>query len=50
MKKPHLRPEGIYDKEVALEKIKSLKGSDNVNSMTILLWWSYCRNEKEEGS
>ncbi|CAL9023128.1 unnamed protein product [Prunus brigantina] len=36
--------QGIYDKDGALEKIKSLKGFDDGNSLTNLLWWIHSRN------
>ncbi|CAB4305353.1 unnamed protein product [Prunus armeniaca] len=35
--------QGIYDKEGALEKIRSLKGFDDGNSLTNLLWWIHSR-------
>jgi endo-1,3(4)-beta-glucanase len=35
--------QGIYDNEVALKNIKSLKGFEDGNSMTNLLWWIYSR-------
>ncbi|KAF3443939.1 hypothetical protein FNV43_RR13629 [Rhamnella rubrinervis] len=41
--------EGIYDNEDALEKIRSLNGFDDGNSLSNLLWWIHSRNEKEEG-
>ena len=41
--------EGIYDKEGALEKVKKLKGYDDGNSLTNLLWWIYTRGDEEEG-
>ncbi|KAF7822348.1 putative endo-1,3(4)-beta-glucanase [Senna tora] len=42
--------EGIYDKESALEKIRKLKGFDDGNSFTNLLWWIHSRgDEVEEG-
>lgn len=37
--------EGIYDKENALEKIRKLKGFDDGNSLTNLLWWIYSRGQ-----
>ncbi|OVA06445.1 Glycoside hydrolase [Macleaya cordata] len=40
--------EGLYDKEGALEKIRSLKGYDDGNSLTNLLWWIHSRGEEEE--
>ncbi|KAF3443938.1 hypothetical protein FNV43_RR13628 [Rhamnella rubrinervis] len=42
--------EGIYDKEGALEKVKSLNGYDDGNSLSNLLWWIHSRDvEEEEG-
>ncbi|KAL5080408.1 hypothetical protein RYX36_008829 [Vicia faba] len=35
--------QGIFDKEVALKNIKSLKGFEDGNSMTNLLWWLHSR-------
>jgi len=35
--------QGIYDNEGALKNIKSLKGFEDGNSMTNLLWWIYSR-------
>ncbi|CAI8594170.1 unnamed protein product [Vicia faba] len=35
--------QGIYDKESALEKIRSLKSFDDGNSFTNLLWWIHSR-------
>ncbi|KAF3443937.1 hypothetical protein FNV43_RR13627 [Rhamnella rubrinervis] len=35
--------EGIYDKESALEKIRSLKAFDDGNSFSNLLWWIHSR-------
>lgn len=40
--------EGIYDKESALQKIRSLNGFDDGNSLTNLLWWIHSRDEEEE--
>ncbi|KAF9684075.1 hypothetical protein SADUNF_Sadunf04G0079900 [Salix dunnii] len=40
--------EGIYDKEIALEKIKNLNGHDDGNSLTNLLWWIHSRGDEEE--
>ncbi|KAL8211024.1 hypothetical protein R6Q57_005461 [Mikania cordata] len=39
--------EGVYDKDVALEKIRSLKGYDDGNSLTNLLWWIFSREDDE---
>ncbi|KAF3439921.1 hypothetical protein FNV43_RR18199 [Rhamnella rubrinervis] len=42
--------EGIYDKKDALEKVKSLNGYDDGNSLSNLLWWIHSRDmEEEEG-
>ncbi|KAL5704449.1 endo-1,3(4)-beta-glucanase [Ranunculus cassubicifolius] len=42
--------EGIYDKEGALEKIKKLKGHDDGNSLSNLLWWIHSRGDgKDDG-
>eukprot|EP00261_Vitis_vinifera_P026887 XP_010660514.2 PREDICTED: LOW QUALITY PROTEIN: probable endo-1,3(4)-beta-glucanase ARB_01444 [Vitis vinifera] len=41
--------EGIYDKEVALEKIGKLSGYDDGNSLTNLLWWIHSRGDEGEG-
>ena len=35
--------EGIYDKENALEQIRKLKGFDDGNSFTNLLWWIHSK-------
>ncbi|XP_028769475.1 endo-1,3(4)-beta-glucanase 2-like [Neltuma alba] len=35
--------EGIYDQENALKKIRKLKGFDDGNSLTNLLWWVHSR-------
>ncbi|KAJ9540679.1 hypothetical protein OSB04_027185 [Centaurea solstitialis] len=42
--------EGVYEKEVALEKIKRLSGHDDGNSLTNLLWWIFSRDDCEDGS
>ncbi|XP_062152032.1 glucan endo-1,3-beta-D-glucosidase ARB_01444-like, partial [Alnus glutinosa] len=39
--------EGIYDKEGALEKIRTLNGFDDGNSLTNLLWWIHSRGDEE---
>ncbi|KAF5749948.1 Endo-1 3(4)-beta-glucanase 1 [Tripterygium wilfordii] len=39
--------EGIYDTERALEKIRNLKGYDDGNSLTNLLWWIHSRGYGE---
>ncbi|KAD5961032.1 hypothetical protein R6Q59_014021 [Mikania micrantha] len=41
--------EGVYDKNGAIEKIRSLKGYDDGNSLTNLLWWIFSREDGEEG-
>ncbi|KAL6997041.1 endo-1,3(4)-beta-glucanase [Sarracenia purpurea var. burkii] len=41
--------EGVYDNEVALSKIRNLKGFDVGNSLTNLLWWIHSRGDQEEG-
>ncbi|RLM75115.1 putative endo-1,3(4)-beta-glucanase 2 [Panicum miliaceum] len=35
--------EGIYDREAALAKTRALKGHDDGNSLTNLLWWLHSR-------
>ncbi|PON93530.1 Endo-1,3(4)-beta-glucanase [Trema orientale] len=40
--------EGLYDKESALQKVRSLNGYDDGNSLTNLLWWIHSRDEEEE--
>ncbi|KAM6572873.1 hypothetical protein CsatA_016953 [Cannabis sativa] len=40
--------EGLYDKESALQKIRSLNGHDDGNSLTNLLWWIHSRDGEEE--
>ncbi|KAL8118606.1 glucan endo-1,3-beta-D-glucosidase-like [Apium graveolens] len=42
--------EGIYDQNSALKRIKKLKGYDDGNSLSNLLWWIYSRRGKDEGS
>ena len=39
--------EAIYDKASALEKIRNLKGFDDGNSLSNLLWWVHSRGEDE---
>ncbi|XP_062009686.1 glucan endo-1,3-beta-D-glucosidase 1-like [Rosa rugosa] len=41
--------QGIYDKQGALEKIRNLKGYDDGNSLTNLLWWIHSRGEEGDG-
>lgn len=38
--------EGVYDKEDALVKIRSLNGFDDGNSLSNLLWWVHSRGEE----
>ncbi|TKY50062.1 putative endo-1,3(4)-beta-glucanase 2 [Spatholobus suberectus] len=40
--------EGTYDKESALQKVRSLKVFDDGNSMNNLLWWIHSRGDVEE--
>lgn len=40
--------EGIYDNENAVEKIRNLKGYDDGNSLTNLLWWIHSRGNADE--
>nr|GEY77252.1 probable endo-1,3(4)-beta-glucanase [Tanacetum cinerariifolium] len=37
--------EGVYDKDIALEKIRSLKGHDDGNSLSNMLWWIHSRDD-----
>lgn len=39
---------GVYEKEVALNMVGSLKGFDDGNSLTNLLWWIHSRDEGNE--
>ncbi|MFS7974139.1 putative glucan endo-1,3-beta-D-glucosidase [Helianthus anomalus] len=41
--------EGVYEKEVALEKIRKLSGNDDGNSLSNLLWWIHSRDEGDQG-
>ncbi|KNA16238.1 hypothetical protein SOVF_090940 [Spinacia oleracea] len=41
--------EGIYEKENALQKIRNLKGYDDGNSLSNLLWWIHSRGDGAEG-
>ncbi|KAL8231407.1 hypothetical protein R6Q57_001185 [Mikania cordata] len=41
--------EGIYEKDVAIEKIRKLSGHDDGNSLSNLLWWIYSRGDDGEG-
>ncbi|MED6126293.1 hypothetical protein PIB30_076988 [Stylosanthes scabra] len=40
--------EGVYDSESALEKIRSLKGFDDGNSFSNLLWWIHSRGSSDD--
>ncbi|XP_027358054.1 probable endo-1,3(4)-beta-glucanase ARB_01444 isoform X2 [Abrus precatorius] len=40
--------QGIYDNEGASQKIRSLNGFDDGNSLTNLLWWIHSRGDEEE--
>ncbi|RZB70933.1 probable endo-1,3(4)-beta-glucanase ARB_01444 [Glycine soja] len=40
--------QGIYDDEGAMQKIRSLNGFDDGNSLTNLLWWIHSRSDDEE--
>ncbi|XP_058776278.1 glucan endo-1,3-beta-D-glucosidase 1-like [Vicia villosa] len=40
--------QGVYDNEGALEKIRKLKGFDDGNSFTNLLWWIHSRGDGVE--
>ncbi|XP_057970943.1 glucan endo-1,3-beta-D-glucosidase 1 [Malania oleifera] len=40
--------EGIYNEVRALEKIRTLNGHDDGNSLTNILWWIYSRGDNEE--
>ncbi|KAK9742471.1 hypothetical protein RND81_03G175500 [Saponaria officinalis] len=40
--------EGIYDKGSALDKIRNLKGFDDGNSLSNLLWWIHSRGDDQE--
>ncbi|KAI3768426.1 hypothetical protein L2E82_19095 [Cichorium intybus] len=40
--------QGVYEKEIAVESIRKLKGHDDGNSLSNLLWWIYSRDEGEE--
>ncbi|XP_076959848.1 glucan endo-1,3-beta-D-glucosidase-like [Bidens hawaiensis] len=35
--------EGVYDKEIALKKIRKLTGHDDGNSLSNMLWWIFSR-------
>ena len=40
--------QGIYDSEGALQRVRSLNGFDDGNSLTNLLWWIHSRSDEEE--
>ncbi|KAL0681111.1 hypothetical protein Bca4012_047958 [Brassica carinata] len=40
--------ESMYDKDGAMEKVKGLKGHDDGNSLSNLLWWIHSRNSGDE--
>ncbi|XP_039157593.1 probable endo-1,3(4)-beta-glucanase ARB_01444 [Eucalyptus grandis] len=40
--------EGIFDQSSALEKVRSLSGFDDGNSISNLLWWIHSRGDEEE--
>ncbi|EOA20018.1 hypothetical protein CARUB_v10000292mg [Capsella rubella] len=40
--------ESIYDKDGAIEKVKGLKGHDDGNSLTNLLWWIHSRKSGDD--
>ncbi|QHO09482.1 hypothetical protein HN51_067977 [Arachis hypogaea] len=40
--------EGIYDNQIALKKIRSLKCFDCGNSLSNLLWWIHSRDDEEK--
>ncbi|XP_031481517.1 ascus wall endo-1,3(4)-beta-glucanase [Nymphaea colorata] len=40
--------EAIYDKKSALQKIRTLNGHDDGNSLTNLLWWAYSRRDGDD--
>ncbi|XP_077228346.1 protein FAR1-RELATED SEQUENCE 1-like [Tasmannia lanceolata] len=42
------RNQEVYDKETALEKIRSLNGFDDGNSLSNLLWWVHSRGDGDE--
>lgn len=41
--------QGVYDKEGALCNIRNLRGFDDGNSISNLLWWVHSRDDDEEG-
>ncbi|XP_020205840.1 probable endo-1,3(4)-beta-glucanase ARB_01444 [Cajanus cajan] len=40
--------QGVYDNEGALKKIRSLKGYDDGNSLSNLLWWIHSRGDTND--
>lgn len=40
--------EGIYEKDSALHKVRSLSGFDDGNSLSNLLWWIHSRGHNDE--
>ncbi|KAK3413568.1 hypothetical protein EUGRSUZ_I02117 [Eucalyptus grandis] len=40
--------EGIFDQGSAMEKVRSLSGFDDGNSISNLLWWIHSRGDEEE--
>ncbi|KAL7612402.1 hypothetical protein Lser_V15G07562 [Lactuca serriola] len=40
--------EGVYEKQIALEKMRSLTGYDDGNSLTNLLWWIFSRDDDDD--
>ncbi|XP_076896621.1 glucan endo-1,3-beta-D-glucosidase-like [Bidens hawaiensis] len=42
--------EGVYEKDVAVEKIRGLSGYDDGNSLSNLLWWVFSRGDENEGT
>ncbi|KAF8012790.1 hypothetical protein BT93_I0826 [Corymbia citriodora subsp. variegata] len=40
--------EGVYDQGSGLEKVRSLYGFDDGNSMSNLLWWIHSRGDEED--
>jgi endo-1,3(4)-beta-glucanase len=40
--------QGVYDDESGLQKIRSLNGFDDGNSLTNLLWWIHSRGNEDE--
>lgn len=40
--------QGVYDREGALEKVRSLQGHDDGNSLSNLLWWIHSRVDEDD--